>query len=172
MVYFVHQSSTERGFEVNPYDRCVANKVISGKQCTMVWYVDDNLLSHVDSTVVDDVLKIIEGHFPGLAIERGRKLNFLGIKLDFFTKGKLKLGMVHNITNMIEELEEELKPFGKNIDHMYPHPAARWLFTTKDNSPKPAEIKADIYRKYVTKNIWVMKRSRPDIEPPISFLCI
>jgi hypothetical protein len=27
------------GFEVNPYDWCVANKTINGKQCTMLWHV-------------------------------------------------------------------------------------------------------------------------------------
>jgi hypothetical protein len=29
------------GFEFNPYDRCVVNKVIDGKQCTVIWHVDD-----------------------------------------------------------------------------------------------------------------------------------
>ena len=28
------------GFEINPYDWCVANKDIDGKQCTIVWHVD------------------------------------------------------------------------------------------------------------------------------------
>ena len=37
----------EMGFELNPYDTCVANKVIDGKQCTIAWYVDDNKISHV-----------------------------------------------------------------------------------------------------------------------------
>ena len=40
------------GFKVNPYDRCVANKDINGKQCTIVWYVDDNVVSHADDKVV------------------------------------------------------------------------------------------------------------------------
>jgi hypothetical protein len=31
----------EWGFEINPYDFCVANKMINGKQCTIVWHVDD-----------------------------------------------------------------------------------------------------------------------------------
>ena len=30
----------KEGFEINPYDRCVANKVINDKQCTIAWYVD------------------------------------------------------------------------------------------------------------------------------------
>jgi hypothetical protein len=33
------------GFTINPYDWCVANKMIDGTQCTIVWHVDD-LISH------------------------------------------------------------------------------------------------------------------------------
>jgi hypothetical protein len=37
----------ELGFMVNPYDRCVVNKVIKGKQCIIIWHVDDLKLSHI-----------------------------------------------------------------------------------------------------------------------------
>ena len=36
----------ELGFEMNPYDKCVVNKIINGKQCTIIWHVDDFKLSH------------------------------------------------------------------------------------------------------------------------------
>ena len=36
------------GFKVNPYNRCVANKDINGKQLTVVWYVNDLKVSHKD----------------------------------------------------------------------------------------------------------------------------
>jgi hypothetical protein len=29
------------GFELNPYDPCVANKMVDGKQMTVCWHVDD-----------------------------------------------------------------------------------------------------------------------------------
>ena len=44
------------GFEVNSYDECVANKVIEGRQCTILWHVDDIKVSHIDSQVVSEVL--------------------------------------------------------------------------------------------------------------------
>ena len=116
----------KEGFEINPYDRCVANKVIDGKQCTIGWYVDDNILSHVDTTVVDSVINKIEEYFPGLVVERGKNLNFLGMEIGFLEKGKLKLGLVQYISGMIEELEEALIPYAENLDRDYPHPAAKW----------------------------------------------
>jgi len=34
------------GFEVNPYDPCVANKMVAGSQMTVTWHVDDLKVSH------------------------------------------------------------------------------------------------------------------------------
>ena len=51
------------GFELNPYDLCIANNIINGKQCTFVWYVDDNKISHVYSAVVDSIIKELTTHF-------------------------------------------------------------------------------------------------------------
>ena len=31
----------ELGFDFNPYDKCVVNKMVNGKQCTIIWHVDD-----------------------------------------------------------------------------------------------------------------------------------
>ena len=43
--YDLYSTTLEKeGFVINPYDRCVANKIINGKQCTIVFYVDDNKL--------------------------------------------------------------------------------------------------------------------------------
>ena len=40
------------GFELNPYDPCVANKIVDGAQFTVVWHVDDLKVSHVDAGLV------------------------------------------------------------------------------------------------------------------------
>ena len=37
------------GFIINPYDLCVANKMVNRKQFTIVWHVDDIKLSHEDT---------------------------------------------------------------------------------------------------------------------------
>jgi len=160
----------KEGFKLNAYNKCVANKMVKDKQCTIAWYVDNNILSHVDSTVVDKMIATIEEYFPGLVVERGKKLNFLGMEIGFLAKGKFALGLVQYITGMIEELEEALKPYEENLDRDYPHPAAKWLFTVQADTDKLLEEKADIYQKFVAKLIWVMKRGRLDVEPTVSFL--
>jgi hypothetical protein len=56
------------GFEINPCDKCTANKIIDGHQCTICWYVGDNKLSHKDPKVVTMILDKIKKHFGELVI--------------------------------------------------------------------------------------------------------
>jgi len=44
----------EWGFELNTYDKFVANKKINGKQCKIIWHVDDLKVSPVDKKVCTD----------------------------------------------------------------------------------------------------------------------
>ena len=65
------------GFTINLYERCVLNKVINGKQFTLTWYIDDNKLPYVETTVVDKILKILNNHLGYLTIQRGKKFALL-----------------------------------------------------------------------------------------------
>jgi hypothetical protein len=74
------------GFEVNPYDWCVANKTINGKQCTMLWHVDDIKISHEDPEVVSQMIELIEGTYgkeAPLTITRGKIHEYLGMTIDY-----------------------------------------------------------------------------------------
>ena len=51
------------GLTINEYDNCVATKTVNGKQLTVVWYVDDLKISHVDEEVVEDIVKTNRGLF-------------------------------------------------------------------------------------------------------------
>jgi hypothetical protein len=59
------------GLELNPYDQCVANKTINGKQCTILWYVNDTKISHEDSNVVTAIIDAIEEKFDKMTVRRG-----------------------------------------------------------------------------------------------------
>jgi hypothetical protein len=51
------------GFIINSYGPCIANKMIEGKQCTILWHVDDLKISHVRSQVVKDVIQMLNRIF-------------------------------------------------------------------------------------------------------------
>ena len=54
LLWYELYSSTlcKMGFKLNDYNRCVGNKVIDGEQCAIVFYVDDNKISHKNPQVV------------------------------------------------------------------------------------------------------------------------
>jgi hypothetical protein len=75
----------EWGFELNPYDQCVANKMIKGKQCTILWHVDDLKISHVDKTVVSNIIDILNeqyGKVTPLVVIHGKVHDSLGMTYD------------------------------------------------------------------------------------------
>ena len=70
--YELFSSTLEKeGFVINPVEPCVANKIINGKVCTMLWYVDDVKISHVDEKIVSNVINMLEKWFGKLTINRG-----------------------------------------------------------------------------------------------------
>ena len=49
-------SLQEWGFEINPYNWCVANKTVNRKQMIAVWHVDDLQISHENGDTVDALI--------------------------------------------------------------------------------------------------------------------
>ena len=60
------------GFEINPYNWCVANNMADGKQITAVWHVDDLKISHEDLKVVTNLINKIDRKYGKDA--RGNKV--------------------------------------------------------------------------------------------------
>jgi hypothetical protein len=50
------KSLTSVGFEINPYDPCVANKIVNGMQMTICFHMDDCKLSHHSSRANDNII--------------------------------------------------------------------------------------------------------------------
>jgi len=65
------------GLTINPYNQCVANKTINGRQCTIVWHLDDLQISYVEKNDVKDIIKSLNNKFGveiPLTTTRGKKL--------------------------------------------------------------------------------------------------
>ena len=60
------------GFQINPYDPCVANKMINKKQMTVVWHMDDLKVSHVDSFEVTNFEGYMSSIYGGLTGHKGK----------------------------------------------------------------------------------------------------
>ena len=76
----------DMGFEINPYNQCMANKMVDGKQCMVVWYVDNLKISHVDPKVVEQVFANLSKEFGRealLSVSRGKIHKYLGMTIDY-----------------------------------------------------------------------------------------
>ena len=77
------------GFEFNPYDACVCNRIVNKKQHTVRFHVDDILSSHVDKKVNDDFHAWLDSTFGGLkkvTVSCDNNQKFHGMELDFSEK--------------------------------------------------------------------------------------
>ena len=72
-----------------------------------MWDVDYNKSSHVDSKVVENMLKIIK-NFGEIAITRGKKHTFLGMNIRIKEEKKIEIEMKEQLMETIEALGKEL----------------------------------------------------------------
>ena len=93
----------EWGFIPNKYDDCVVNKMVNGQQMTVIWHIDDLKVSHMDTTEVEKFVRQMEETFgkdTPLTVSRGQVHDYLGMTLDFCTKGEVQINMEHYIDMM------------------------------------------------------------------------
>ena len=154
------------GFVVNPYDWCVVNKMIDGKQCTILWHVDDLKISHVDAEVVSNIIEILQkeyGKVGTLSVTRGKVHEYLGMTLDFSDAGKVIVDMEKYFDEVLEDLPDDM-------DGVAATPAADHLFKTRDNVPKLDKKRADLFHSKTAQLLYGSQRARPDLRLVVSFL--
>jgi hypothetical protein len=94
----------DRGFVVNPYGPCVANKMVNGKQFTITWHVEDLKLSHVDVKVVDEMISWLKSIYgEDMRVSRGKRHDYLGMDLDHSVTGEVQVTMVDYLKRIITE---------------------------------------------------------------------
>jgi hypothetical protein len=155
------------GFKFNPYDPCVANRIVKGKQHTVRYHVDDCWSSHVDSRVNDLFLNWLNkkyGNYGEVKATRGKIHEYLGMTFDFTEPGKVKIGMLDYIAEMIDECSVKI---GSSTA---PSPAAEDLFAEGSSAPLSKE-QAEEFHTIVAKGLYACKRARMDIHPTIAVLC-
>ena len=62
----------DKGFELNPYETCTANKIIGFKKMEVCWHVDDLKVSHMYPEEATKFMEWIVGIYGDLRITRGK----------------------------------------------------------------------------------------------------
>ena len=151
------------GFEINPYDPCVANKIVDGSKCSITWYVDDIKVSLAKQTVVDEVLETIVKQFDGLTITKEDEHEYLGMKIKYNKNGTVTI-------DMKEFVKETIGSFGEDTSHGASTRAKNNLFDINENPPTLSEERSKLFHYCVTKLLYASTRCRLDIQLTISFL--
>jgi hypothetical protein len=191
------------GFEVNPYDPCVANKMVlvegeklekdgrviakrnkdgsvvrnkSGKtvykremvekQVTVVWHVDDLMVTCEDNfEVTKFACYLADIYGPKLAMHMGKKHDYLGVDFEFTDDGKVEISMFDSIDAVIEDFPEDITSKSAT-------PAADHLFKIRDESECKllSEERGRLFHQFVARLLFISTRPRRDIQVAISFL--
>ena len=123
------------GFVVNPYDPCVANKIVKGKQLTVSWYVDDLKSSHKDSKVNNRFLKWVEDTYGAIGVvkkTRGKVHEYLGMKLDYTVAKQVSIDMTDYVKSMVENFPQD-ELLGAKVPSPWTDKSGRPIRTTGPN---------------------------------------
>jgi hypothetical protein len=167
--YTVFKKDLEgRGYEFNPYDPCVANKLINTKRHTIRFHVDDLMCSHMDPKVNDELEKWLNkmyGDHGLVTTTRGKVHDYLGMTFDFSETGKVKVDMINYMEAMVDDFSVKFTP-----NDIATSPASEDLFSAGESDALD-EQRSEEYHTFVAKGLFACKRARPDIHPTIAVLC-
>jgi len=168
------KSLTDIGFEINPYDPCVANKMIDRKQMTICWHVDDLKASHVKIKVMDRMIKYLRQEYESIfedgsgrmVVSRGKIHKYLGMTLDYSVRGQVKISMFEYIDEILTAFDKAEPKGGGTKSSAAPDN----LFTINEDCEKISQEKVVQFHNLVAKTLYATKRARPDTCTAISFL--
>ena len=161
------------GFKINPYDPCVANKIVEGNQLTLVWHVDDIKVSHVKPSIVTHMVEWLHETYERvfddgsglMKVSRGKLHEYLGMTLDFETKGKVTITMIPYVKEIVDQFGK-YDPTAKTASS----PAAAHLFNVNEQPTLLSKDQAEVFHHFVAKSLFLTKCACPDIAIAVSFL--
>ena len=142
------------------------NNTVDRKQCTIYWHVDDLKISHVTSNVLDGELSQLTskyGKLSELSFIRGRVHDYLGMRLDYGTKVKVRITLPKHTESILEAVAEYMGSIDETKE-------ANHLFTVRKYGDTLMGMQADLFQTLVAKILFVSCRSRPDLRTELAFL--
>jgi hypothetical protein len=165
---------TDIDFIINPYDPCVANKIIEGKQMTICFHVDDCKLSHRKKTVMERMIGYLRQEYEStfedgsraMTVSRGKIHKYLGMTLDYSVPGQVKITILDYVDEIIAAFDKA-EPKGGG---MKTSAAPDSLSKVDEDCEKLAHAKAVEFHNLVAKTLYATKRAKPDTCTAIAFL--
>ena len=152
-------------FQVIPEDE---RKLLDEYQATMTvfWQADDLKVSHVDHKEVTKFMKYLQGIYKELKIPRWKLHDYIGMALNFWTPGDLRVTMVDYIKGVLENFPEVIMGWSTIL-------AAGNLFQVipEDERKLLDEYQATSFHHTLAQFMFFTSRARKDIKISAAFLC-
>jgi hypothetical protein len=144
----------EQGFEANPYDPCVMNKIINGSQCTVGWHVDDLKLSHAQECVLDELIGLINAKYGSedapVTVTKGKVHDYLGMTLDYSQEGKVAIRMDEYVAELLMGAPPEMEGVAST-------PAANYVYEVDPQVERLDATQADLFHTMTAKLLFLCK---------------
>jgi hypothetical protein len=103
----------------------VANKIVRGKQFTVLWHVHDLKMPHMDYDEVTSMINWLKGICGDMKVSRGKKRDYFGMTLDYTKKGEVKVTMIDYMKGVIDDFPEDVTgqsatPAAENLFEVQP----------------------------------------------------
>ena len=138
--------------------------MIEGEQCTIGFWVDDNVASHMSINVLNAVKAESEKHVGKMVDSRGDTPVFLGMLIKFRREDN-----TFSI-DMSEYVKEVITDFPENVRASAVSPARRDLFLIEEASSLLSRERSDIFHSLAMKLMYICQRGRVDVQTAVAFL--
>jgi hypothetical protein len=144
---------TSMGYTANPYEECIFNKMVRGKQLTLALYVDDIMATCEDAKALDEDIAALRKRYKEVTVKEGQQHSYLGMTFDFATKRKVRVTMRGYVDDMVDEYR---------VEGFASSPAADDLFHIDPDSPTLPPARLAEFHSGVAKVLYLAKRVRAD----------
>jgi len=150
------------GFTTSPYDLCVFSASAKAGTTVMTVHVDDvKIFAPTDSERERAITELSE-MFPGLKINRGPTINYLGMKFEYRKDGTVNINMP-GYTNALLERDD--------VPRVHATPAGEDLYQIDEDSKALNEEAAEDFHSTVCKLLYLGKMVRNELLGAVNFLC-
>ena len=126
--------------------------------------MDDVKVSHVNMSVVSDIIKYMQQEFGNITVSRGNSQTYLGMDIEFLKNRRISITMKRYIKKLLDMLPGVVK--GTTTS-----PTKKDMFDVDTTSRALNKKSADLFHSVIAKILWITKRGRTDLETAESFLC-
>jgi hypothetical protein len=159
------------GYKQNFVDPCVLNRVVDGKQSTILLHVDDIMVLSQISGETKELYAFLESKFGKVTLHEGVKHNYLGMTFDFTVAGRVTITMLGYETDLTRDwFNIEFDPkmvLGRG--KFASTPSINNIFE-KGDSPQLSKKNSAIFHSYVMRVAYLAKRVKPELSIAVSYM--